>query len=122
MPPARRCSAKPSGGRGTARPALEPLEARAVPSITLPTPGTPGPVTMTGTAGDDGFLMRLKGGYPDFFQFSDDGGATFQTAALADVTAVSVGGLGGNDTLTVDESNGLVAKKSGPDLIVAFDG
>lgn len=102
------------------RPLLEQLEDRAVPAITLPTPGTPGPVAVTGTAGPDQFVIRLQAGTPTNIQFSDNNGATFQTAALADVTQITVQGLAGNDRLTIDNSNGLVAAAAG--LAIDFQG
>jgi hypothetical protein len=106
------------------RPAVEGLEDRALPSVSVPTPGTPGPVTLTGTAGRDQFVVRLaptlQPGPATAVQFSDDGGRTFTTAALADVTAVNVLGLNGRDRLTLDQGNGLIAKAGG--LTVNFDG
>jgi aldose sugar dehydrogenase len=88
-------------------------------SITVPTPGTPGPVVLTGTDGDDRFVLRLKQGAATVLQVSTDGGTDFTDVALADVTRVEVDGLAGNDTLTVDDQFGLVAKSGG--LSIAFD-
>ena len=56
------------------RPSLEALEDRAVPAITVPTPGSPGPVTVTGTAGPDQFAIRLSPtATTPTLQISDDG-------------------------------------------------
>jgi hypothetical protein len=102
------------------RPTVVELEERTLLSITLPLPGIPGPATVLGTSGPDRFIIRLQPGVPSNIQFSDDGGATFMTAALADVTSVSVSGLAGNDILTMDNSHGLVGKPSG--LPISYDG
>src|SRR5262249_25550467 len=71
---------------------VETLEGRSLPSISspLPTLAQPGPVTITGTNRPDQLLVRLQPGSPANVQFSDDGGATFQTAPLAAVTQVIV--------------------------------
>src|SRR4051812_25114085 len=86
------------------RPMLERLDERCLPAVTLPTPRTPGPAVLTGTAGDDRFLVRLQAGAAANVQFSADGGASFQTAALTNVTAVQVQGVAGRDTLTIDQT------------------
>lgn len=119
-----------NGARGAAvprrgRPALEVLEDRTALSVTVPAFGSPGPVVMTGTDGPDQFVIRLSplriAGVN--LQFSDDGGATFQMARAQDITQVFVNGLGGDDTLTLDSSNGLVGRPSiyGP-LPIEYDG
>ena len=104
----------------TRRLALEGLEARALLTIVVPIPGTPGPATITGTSGADQFVIRLEPGTPANIQFSDDGGTSFTTSALADITKVDVSGLDGRDTLTIDNGNGLVAEIAG--LPISFDG
>lgn len=102
------------------RPGLENMEDRSLPSVTLPTPGAPGPVVLTGQNGPDQFRIQLQAGAATNIQFSDDGGQTYSTAALADVTSVTVDGLRGRDSLTVDNSNGLVAEVGG--LPITFNG
>ena len=108
------CIPTPSSASSRARPSLEALEGRLVPTIVLPTPGTPGPVVLTGTQSPQFFRVRLEAGSPTNLQVSDDGGNSYQTAALADVTEVDVNpfSLGGNG-LTVDDGNGLVGKVGG---------
>lgn len=101
-------------------PRVEVLEDRTLLSITLPTPGMPGPLLLTGTAGADQLLLRLEAGNTGNLQVSDDGGVTFQTAALADVTRIDVDGRGGRDVLTLDHGNGLVAKTGG--LTINYEG
>lgn len=107
-------------GRRTIRLALECLEDRAVPSVTVPSAGNPGPAVLTGGNGSDRFVIRLQPGTPAVIQFSDDGGVRFTSAALADVTAVTVTGAQGKDSLTIDHGNGLVGKAGG--LTISFDG
>src|SRR5258708_3472854 len=102
--------AKTKSIKNRCRPLLEPMEERALPSVAPPAPGTPGPLTLTGTNGPDQFVIRLQAGAATNIQVSDNGGSSFTTAALADVTGINVDGLGGKDSLTVDNSNGLVAK------------
>jgi hypothetical protein len=104
------------------QPTVETLEDRNLLAITLPTPGTPGPVTLTGTPGPDQFVISLKSGSPSTIRFSDNGGASFLEAALADVTGITVNGLAGNDVLTIDNNNGLVANSAGSGLPITFDG
>jgi hypothetical protein len=99
---------------------LEGLEDRNLPSISFSGPGNTGAVTITGTQGQDQFLVRLKPAANTTIEFSDNGGATFTDASLAAITSVTVNGLGGRDTLTLDESNGLVATAAG--LPIIFDG
>src|SRR5262245_21224771 len=102
------------------RPALEGLEDRSLLTVTVPNPGTPGTAKITGTNGPDQLLIRLQPGSPTNIQLSDDGGATFKTAALADVNNITVSGLGGADTLTTDNSNGLVGRPGV--LPIVYDG
>jgi len=105
------------------RPALEALEERAVPTINVPTPGMPGPVTVTGTAGNDQFIIRLSStATTPTLQFSDNNGSTFTNVAVSDVSQVLVSGLAGNDTLTIDNSNGLVGNALSNGLGIAFAG
>jgi hypothetical protein len=99
---------------------LESLEDRNLPSISFSGPGNTGAVTVTGTQGQDQFLIRLKPGDNTTIEFSDNGGAKFTDASLAKITSITVNGLGGRDTLTLDESNGLVATAAG--LPITFDG
>src|SRR5262249_52691111 len=85
---------------------VERLEERALLSITFSGTGNAGDVTITGSNVTDRFVVRLQPGDATMIQFSDDGGATFTTAALTDVTSITVNGLDGNDRLTIDNSNG----------------
>src|SRR5437762_32299 len=102
------------------RPMVETLEERTLLSITFSGAGNTGDATIAGTAETDRFLLRLQSGDATMIQLSDDGGATFTTAALATVTSITVNGLAGNDRLTIDNSNGLVASAAG--LPITFDG
>src|SRR5262245_48166915 len=90
--------------------AIEGLERRDLLAITVPTPGSPGTAKLTGTAGPDQLVLRLQPGSPANIQFSDDGGATFTTAALRDVNLITIAGLAGADTITIDHSFGFVGK------------
>jgi hypothetical protein len=81
-----------------------------MPTVTLPTPGVPGTAKITGTIGADQFLIRLQPGSPTNIQLSDNGGASFGTAALRDVIDISVSGLAGSDTLTIDHTHGFVGR------------
>ncbi|MFO0797558.1 MAG: LamG-like jellyroll fold domain-containing protein [Gemmataceae bacterium] len=60
--------------------------------------------TVNGTAGADQMVLRQKAGAPGNYQFSIDSGATF--ADLGAITSLTVNGLDGNDTLTIDAVNG----------------
>src|SRR5581483_5046244 len=104
------------------RPQMECLEDRTVPSITLPTPGQPGPATLMGGKGQDQFLIRLQSNSPNNIQFSDDNGQSFSTAALSDVQRIVVKGLQGKDTLTLDVTNGLLGTGTSGGLPISFDG
>jgi hypothetical protein len=88
------------------RPSLECLEARLTPAIIL----SAGVLSLTGGPGDDAFVLELQPGSPANLQASDDGGATFQTFALSQVNRITVNGLGGQNTLTINNDNGLAAK------------
>jgi hypothetical protein len=112
----RRTPATP-GPRRNPRPALECLEGRVVPSVTINAAGL---VSVVGTPGNDNFVIRLQQGSPTNIQFSDDGGGSFTTFALSDVTGVNVRGLAGNDRLVLDSSNGLVGAAT--KLPITFDG
>jgi len=118
-----RSRAGQGGLRARGGPRLEVLEDRTVPSISLPTPGTPGPVTLTGTTGADSFVIRVQyqtSGPDTRVEFSENGGVSFSSAARSDVTSIAVNGLAGQDALAIDISNGLVASSSG--LPITFTG
>ncbi len=106
--------------RRTRRPFVETLEDRTLLSISRPPAGTSGPVTLTGTPLADQFVMRLQPSTPANLQLSDNGGAGFASVPLANVTGITVLGLSGRDTLTIDHRQGLVAKAGV--LNVAYDG
>jgi len=107
----------------SARPQIEPLEDRAVPAITTPMAGSPGPVTLTGTAGADQFVIRLKANATSpTLQVSDNNGGTFTDVAVSDATQITVNGLAGNDTLTIDNGNGLVGNAKTGGLAITFNG
>ncbi|QVL30160.1 DUF4214 domain-containing protein [Telmatocola sphagniphila] len=105
---------------------LTALEDRTALSIYLPTPGTPSNVYLLGTPGNDSFIVRISPTSATQIQFSDNGGSTFSTANLSDVTAIYVQDTtnlptgvtasqvqnGGDDTLTIDNSNGVVGKST----------
>src|SRR6266478_1622465 len=74
-------------------PMVETLEERTLLSIPFPGAGNTGDATIAGTAETDRFLLRLQPGDATMIQLSDDGGATFTTAALTDVTSITVNGL-----------------------------
>src|SRR5687767_5179749 len=115
----RKPTPRPSS-RNRCRPGVEGLEQREVPTVTVPTPGVPGTAKITGTSGADQMVIRLQPGSPTNVQLSDNGGGTFATAALRDVNDITVSGLGGSDTLTLDHANGFVGKS--PRLPVVVDG
>jgi hypothetical protein len=108
------------GRRTSAPPRLETLEDRTVPTISLPTPGTPGLAILTGTVGPDLFVVRLRAGDASTIEFSDNGGAQIRSAALADITGIVVDGQAGNDRLQIDNANGYVGKAGG--LPITYDG
>jgi hypothetical protein len=76
--------------------------------------------SLLGGPGADDFVIQLKPKDATTIEFSDDGGAGFVDAALAGITAVTVSGLQGKDTLTIDATNGLVGQAGG--LPISFDG
>src|SRR5262249_23459603 len=98
----------------------ECLEDRRPLSVSFLGPGKSGVASLVGTPAGDQFVVRLYPQYKTMIEFSDDGGATFVDATLSGITAITVSGLEGNDTLTIDASNGLVAQASG--LPISFDG
>jgi hypothetical protein len=103
-----------------APPDLEKLEDRTVLSVTFTNSAAmSGDVTLTGTPGNDQFLVRL-GTTSGTIQFSDNNGQTFTTANLAGITSITVNGDGGNDQLTLDMSNGVVGQ-SGTALPISFN-
>src|SRR6516164_9270180 len=71
------------------RPALEALEDRVVPSITL----SMGVLTITGTTGHDAFRISLQPGNSTNIEVSD--GTMTQDFALSSVTSVVVNGVAG---------------------------
>jgi hypothetical protein len=101
----------------SARPAVEALEDRTLPTISIDAAGL---VSVIGTPHDDKFLIRVDPTLATQLQFSDDGGTTFTSFAATKVTAVDVQGLGGHDVLTIDNSAGLVGETS--NLPISFLG
>ena len=101
------------------RPLLEALEDRTLLSISVPPPGRSGPVTITGTPGNDQFMIRLLPSLPPgnggaaMVAFSDNGGTTFTSVPLANVTSVTINGMGGFDSLVLDIGDSLVGKAGG---------
>jgi hypothetical protein len=87
---------------------LEALEQRTVPTIQVPAPGTVGPAIITGTSGNDSLAIRMASGDPTTLQLSDNGGATWTSTAIANLTSVTANGLAGSDTFTIGNANGLV--------------
>lgn len=106
--------------RAAYRPRVECLETRALPSITLPTNGTFGPATVMGTSSADQFVLQLQAGNNGMLQISDNGGTTFSSVSLYALSAVNVYGYAGDDTLTLNNANGLVGYAGG--LTINFDG
>jgi hypothetical protein len=98
------------------RPALEALEDRVVPSITL----SMGVLTITGTTGHDAFRISLQPGNSTNIEVSD--GTMTQDFALSSVTSVVVNGVAGTDRLTIDESNGFVGNTATGGLPITFNG
>jgi hypothetical protein len=102
------------------RPYLECLEDRTLLSISFSGAGNSGVATLTGTTGQDQFLVQLKSGDATTIEFSDNGGASFTDASLSGITGIMVNGLNGRDFLTLDNSNGLIGQSAG--LPISFDG
>jgi Domain of unknown function (DUF4214) len=112
--------------RATFRPLLfiERLEQRLVPTIVLPASGTTGPAIISGANTGDSFLIRMAPGDPSTVQLSDDGGAHLTSAPIANLTSINVNALGSSQSLTIDDSNGLVTTainfqgSSGPETLL----
>src|SRR4051812_12124582 len=95
----------------SARPWIETLEDRAVPAA----------VTLTGTAGDDQLFLRVINDNGTKTLEAGGGTGATQRVALADVTSITVNGLAGNDTLTIDNGvAGLLGNASGAGLPITF--
>ena len=73
-----------------------------------------------GTKGADQFIIRMAPTALSVIQISDNGGTSFTSEVAASVTRIAVVSVEGNDTLTIDQSNGFVGKASG--LAIHFDG
>src|SRR5581483_7756574 len=102
-------------------PDLERLEDRTVLSVTFSNPATmSGDVAVTGTDAADQFLIRLgtTAGADQTSDFVDNGQTT--TAKLSGITSITVNGMGGNDQLTLDMSNGLIGA-AGTALPISFN-
>ena len=106
----RRCDRSAKSLTRRSRPFVEHLEDRTLRSLTFSGPGNSGLATLTGGPGADQFLIQLKPSDATTIELSDNGGATFVDATLSGITGVDVSGLQGNDTLTMDASNGLVGQ------------
>jgi len=109
-------SARNAKRKRSARPTVEALEDRTVPTITIDAAGL---VSVVGTPHHDEFIIRFDPTISTQLQFSDDGGTSFTSFAATAVTAVDVTGLQGQDVLTIDNSFGLVG---GTNLPISFDG
>jgi hypothetical protein len=116
----RKARSPKAAPRRWSRPTLEGLEDRTLLTIVLPPAGTSGPANVTGTNAGDVLIIRLQPGVPTNIQFSDNGGATFATAPIANITAVGVFGLLGPDVLTIDNSFGFVASVT--NFPISYDG
>src|SRR5688500_8914476 len=97
-------------------PVLDPLERRALLSAVLSPEGA---LAVTGTAGND--VMSLAAGDGGISVRVSDGSDTLSIFRLSSVRSITVSGGGGDDTLTVDTSGGLVALV-GVALPLDFDG
>jgi len=86
----------------SARPQIESLEDRAVPAA----------VTLAGTAGNDQLFLRVIDVNGTKTLEAGGGAGATQRVALADVTSITVNGLAGDDTLTIDNSNGVIGAAS----------
>lgn len=100
----------------SARLAVESLEDRTMPSITIDAAGL---VSVIGTPHHDAFVIRVDPTMATQLQFSDDGGANFTSFASSSVTGVDVQGLGAHDVLTIDNNFGLVG---GSNLPITYEG
>jgi hypothetical protein len=87
-----------------------------VPSIILPPPGHVGPVLMMGDYPAQQFQIRLIPGPSPIVAFSD-GSPVLKAAPLANITSITVTGLGGGDKLTIDNASGYLAKTSGLPIV-----
>jgi hypothetical protein len=102
------------------RPSVESLEDRTLLSISFSGMGNSGVATLTGTPAADKFVIQLKPSDATTIEFSDDGGTSFTDAKLSGITSIVVNGLAGNDTLTLNEANGLIGQ--GTALPISYDG
>jgi hypothetical protein len=107
--------------RSPRRLGVEDLEDRTCPSITFSGPGNTGVATLTGTSGNDQFVIQLKPGGPAAIEFSDNGGSTFTDASLLNITQINVNGLAGNDILVLNLANVPASGGSG-NVPLTFDG
>lgn len=101
------------------RPQLEGLETRTLPAVALPTGGAFGPALVSATTTNNQFVLRMQAFNTNFLQISDNGGASFTTVAVSAISGVTITGFG-NDTLTLDNTNGVVGKVG--DLNITYNG
>jgi hypothetical protein len=100
-----------------ATPVMDPLERRALLSAVLSPDGV---LTVTGTAANDAFSLRLGTGATPSVNV-DDGSGALSIFRLSAVQSVKVVGDGGADTLTLDTTSGLLSAQNSS-LAIRFDG
>src|SRR3954447_925440 len=84
------------------RPQVETLEGRRLLSISI----LRGAVNIIGTADDDVIIVSRAQGAKDTFAVSING--RLNAVDALGVTNINVSGLGGNDSLLIDETNGAI--------------
>ena len=102
--------------RRTAPAVVEPLEQRRLLSIAVGGGG----VVLTGTAGNDRFVVRGDPADPEVLHLSD--GAETRALARSAVRKLAVAGGEGDDQLVVANDFGLVVGRRGRGMPVSFDG
>jgi hypothetical protein len=82
------------------------------------TAATGSTLTVNGTSGVDAFTVRLSNANPDLLEILVNSATPTFTVALSSLERVDINGLGGNDTLTIDTTNGAIGLSDG----LHFDG
>jgi hypothetical protein len=84
------------------RPLVETLEGRRLLSITI----LRGALNVSGTAGDDTIVVSRAPSLPNTFAVSING--RLNAVDEFGIKSINISGLGGNDSLLIDETNGVI--------------